>query len=295
MNYQYGNKTMKLAREKTKSFGLGITAGLAGIALTGIFTLFGAISINIAIPVFIGVAIIIGTAHYWKTLHIKTMHDEINQVKNQLTLLGNSITETQGLVQLSGLNQPYPMPFGGSWALTPDAAAILAREIAIRRPNTIVELGSGVSTVMVGRLLQQMGSGRLISLDHDAGWAEETRRNIVANGLQDYVEVLDAPLVKQQFDGKEFVWYQVPEQVRQIEHIDMLTVDGPPQTTDVTVLARYPALPAFNSQFSEHAVIYIDDAKRDTEQEMVNAWHQKYPGWKSRMIDTIPGTCLFER
>jgi len=286
---------MKHAREKTKSFGLGITAGLAGIALTGIFTLFSAVSINMAIPVFIGVAIIIGTAHYWKTLHIKSMHDEINQVKNHLALLGNSITETQGLVQLSGLNQPYPMPFGGSWALTPDAAAILAREIAIRRPDTIVELGSGVSTVMVGRLLQQMGSGRLISLDHDSGWAEETRRNIVANGLQDYVEVLDAPLVKQQFDGKEFVWYQVPEQVRQMKHIDMLTVDGPPQTTDVTVLARYPALPAFNSQFSEHAVIYIDDAKRDTEQEMVKAWHKQYPGWKSKMIDTIPGTCLFER
>lgn len=286
---------MKLAQEKIKSVGLGIAAGLAGIALTGVSALFGAVTMNAAVPVFIGVAIITGTAHYWKTLHIRTMHDEIKQVKNHLALLGNSITETQGLVQLSGLNQPYPMPFGGSWALTPDAAAILAREIAIRRPNTIVELGSGVSTVMVGRLLKQMGCGRLVSLDHDPGWAEETRRNILANELQDYVEVLDAPLVKQQFDGKDFVWYQVPEQVRQIEQIDMLTVDGPPQTTDVAVLARYPALPAFIAQFSAHAVIYIDDAKRDTEQKMVKEWHQQYPGWKSKMIDTIPGTCLFER
>ena len=168
---------MKLAKEKIKSIGLGITAGLAGIALSEyIFICFGAITMDAAIPVFTGVAIIIGTAHYWKTLHIKTMHDEFKQVKNHLALLGNSIAETQGLVQLSGLNQPYPMPFGGSWALTPDAAAILASEIAIRRPNTIIELGSGVSTVMVGRLLKQMGCGRLVSLDHDPGWAEETRR-----------------------------------------------------------------------------------------------------------------------
>lgn len=286
---------MKPVTEKIKSLGLGITAGLAGTSLVGIFALFGAASMNVAIPVFIGVAIVVGTTHYWKTLHIKTMHDELNQLKNHLSLLGDSITETQGLVQLSGLNQPYPMPFGGSWALTPDAAALLAREIAIRRPNTIVELGSGVSTVMVGRLLQQMGGGHLISLDHDPDWAKETRRNILANGLQDYVEVLDAPLVKQQFDGKDFVWYQIPEQLRNIEQIDMLTVDGPPQTTNTTVLARYPALPAFVDQLSEHAVIYIDDAKRDTEQEMIKEWQQQYPGWTPKMIDTIPGTCLFER
>ena len=286
---------MKPVTEKIKSLGLGIAAGLAGTLLVGIFALFGAASMNVAIPVFIGVAIVVGTTHYWKTLHIKTMHDELNQLKNHLSLLGDSITETQGLVQLSGLNQPYPMPFGGSWALTPDAAALLAREIAIRRPNTIVELGSGVSTVMVGRLLQQMGGGHLISLDHDPDWAKETRRNILANGLQDYVEVLDAPLVKQQFDGKDFVWYQIPEQLRNIEQIDMLTVDGPPQTTNTTVLARYPALPAFVDQLSEHAVIYIDDAKRDTEQEMIKEWQQQYPGWTPKMIDTIPGTCLFER
>lgn len=286
---------MILENEKIKSLGIGIIAGLAGTALIGIFSLFGGVSTNVAIPVFISVAIVVGTAHYWKMLHIKTMHDELNQVKNRLSLLGDSITETQGLVQLTALNQPYPMPFGGSWALTPDAAALLAREIFIRRPDIIVELGSGVSTLMVGRLLQQMGCGHLISLDHDPGWAEETRRNILANGLQDYVEVLDAPLTRQQFDGKDFDWYQIPEQLRHINNIDMVTVDGPPQTIDSALLARYPALPAFAAQFSEHAVMFIDDAKRETEREMINLWLQNYPEWKSKMIDTIPGTCVLER
>jgi predicted O-methyltransferase YrrM len=286
---------MKLAKDKTRSLGFGVIAGLMGAALSGVFALFGAASPGAAIPTLIGLTIIIGTAHYWKTLQMRTMRDELNQVKNRLSLLGNSIAETQGLVQLSGLNQPYPMPFGGNWALTPDAAVILAREIVIRRPNTIVELGSGVSTVMVGRLLQQMECGHLISLDHDPDWAEETRRHILANGLQDYVEVLDAPLARQQFDGKEFNWYQIPDRLQGIEQIDMLTVDGPPQTTDSAVLARYPALPAFAAQLSEHAVIFIDDAKRVTEQEMVKKWLQQYPAWKSKVIDTIPGTCFLER
>jgi predicted O-methyltransferase YrrM len=286
---------MKLAKQKTRSLGLGVTAGLAGAALSGVFALFGVSSPGAALSLFISLTIIVGTAHYWKTLHLQTMCDEFNQVRNHLSLLGSGIAATQGLVQLSDLNQPYPMPFGGSWALTPDAAAILAREIAIRRPNTIVELGSGVSTLMVGRLLQRMGCGRLISLDHDPSWAEETRRHISANGLQNYVEVLDAPLARQQFDGKDFDWYQIPAQLRNVQQIDMLTVDGPPQTVDPTVLARYPALPAFASQLSKQAVIFIDDAKRVTEQAMVQKWLQQYPGWTSKMIDTVPGTCFLEK
>lgn len=286
---------MILAKEQTRSLGFGLTAGLAGAALSGGFALFGAVPQGTTIPIFIGLTIIMASAHYWKTLQMQTMRDEFNQVKKELSLLGDGIAKTQGLVQLSDLNQPYPLPFGGSWALTPDAAAILAREIVIRRPNIIVELGSGVSTLMVGRLLQKMGCGHLISLDHDLSWAEDTRRHIAASGLQDYVEVLDAPLARQQFDARDFDWYQIPEQLRHIKQIDMLTVDGPPQTADATVLARYPALPAFAAQLSRRAVIFVDDTKRTTEQEMIKKWLQQYPEWKAKMIDTIPGTCFLER
>ena len=77
--------------------------------------------------------------------------------------------------------------------------------------------------------------------------------------------------------------------------VDMLTVDGPPQTSDSEVLARYPALPAFAGQLSKEAAIFVDDAKRVTEQEMIRKWLQVFPEWKSKMIDTIPGTCVLER
>ena len=55
------------------------------------------------------------------------------------------------------------------------------------------------------------------------------------------------------------------------------------------------ALPAFAAQFSEQAIIYIDDAKRPTETEMVRQWLQHYPGWKSWTFETIPGRCILER
>lgn len=286
---------MKPTKQTISSIGFGVMAGLAGSALVGVYAWLGVVSAGAALPVFIVLLIIVGLAHYWKTLHMQAMRDEFIQVKRRLSLMDNGIAETQGLVQLSGLDQPFPMPFGGSWALTPDAAVVLAREVVVRKPGVVVELGSGASTVMVGRLLKQLGQGRLISLDHDPEWASQTRRYIIASGLQDIVEVIDAPLTRQQFDGKDFDWYRIPEQLRDIQQIDMITVDGPPQVTDTSILSRYPALPAFAAKLSPQAIIYVDDAGRETERNMINAWLQAYPGWASRMIDTIPGTCILER
>ena len=286
---------MTFEKEKGRSLIVGIAAGLAGAATVALFATFGMTPAGAVVPLFASLAIIVGTAHYWKTLHAQGLHDEFRQVKRRLSVLEDSIAETQGLVQLSGLNQPFPLPFGGSWALTPDAAVVLAREVVIRRPEVVVELGSGVSTLLVGRLLRQLGRGRLISLDHDPSWARETRRQVLADGLQDYVEVVDAPMVRQKFDGQAFDWYRIPEQLRDIGEIDMITVDGPPQATDTGILSRYPALPAFAEQLSEQALIYVDDASRETEQAMVKKWLLQYPGWTSRMIDTVPGTCLLER
>jgi len=286
---------MNFIKEKTRSLGFGMAAGLAASALICVLAWFGAAPFAAVAPSFVVLAIVLAAAHYWKTLQAQATDGSFNQLWNRLSLLENEITETQGLVQLSGLNEPFPIPFGGAWALTPDAAAVLAREVVIKRPGTIVELGSGVSTLIVGRLLRQIGAGKLISLDHDPSWAEETRRNIIASGLQDYVEVLDAPLAKQRFDDKEFFWYQIPDKLKQLEQIDMLTVDGPPQSSDSSVLARYPALPAFAAQLTNHAVIFVDDAKRNPEQKMLRKWLQEYPGWSEKMIDTIPGTCILER
>ena len=278
-----------------RSIFFGLATGLVAAILMGAATLLGATSWTAATPVIIALAIGISILHYWKTLHFQAMREGQRQANNRLSLLDDHISETQGLVQLSSYNHPYPMPFGGSWALTPDAAVVLAREIALSRPQTIVELGSGVSTVLIGRMLKQAGTGQLFSLDHDAGWAAETRRHIEASALQDHVVVLDAPLAKQPFGGQEFDWYQVPEQLKQAGSIDLIIVDGPPQALDPNGMPRYPALPAFLAQLSPKAMIYVDDAKRPQEQAMIARWLQENPGFTSRMLETVPGTCLLSR
>ena len=60
------------------------------------------------------------------------------------------------------------------WALRPAALAAVCNEIVIADRREVVELGSGVSTVVLGRLLGQRG-GRLSSVEHDPAWAGVVR------------------------------------------------------------------------------------------------------------------------
>lgn len=276
-----------------RSILFGLVAGVIVFVLAALASLVGVSAGPETPSVLISFVVGMAVLHYWKTLHIQAMSNGFQQVIYKLGLLHDHVSETQGHVQLARFNDAYPLPFGGGWALTADAAAVLVREIALNRPRIIVELGSGVSTQLIGRMLKEAGEGKLYSLDHEASWASQTRCHIQASGLGDYVEVLDAPLAIQQFNGQEYNWYQLPEQVRKLENIDLIVIDGPPQSLAPGGTPRYPALPAFIAQMSPKAILYIDDAKRPQEQEMISMWLREYPQFDSRMYDTAPGTCLF--
>jgi predicted O-methyltransferase YrrM len=278
-----------------RSILFGLATGLAVALLTALAGHLGASDSVAAVAAIVALAAGLAVLHHWKTQHFQSMGEGFQQITRKLNLLHDHVSETQGLVQIYRFNDAYPLPFGGGWALTADAAAVLVREIALNSPNTIVELGSGVSTVLIGRMLKQAGRGRLISLDHDPHWAEQTRKHVRASGLEDFVQVLDAPLGKQRFGDREYDWYQVPEQLRRAGEIDMLVVDGPPQRLDPSGTPRYPALPAFQAQLSPQALIFIDDAKRPQEQAMVERWLEEYPDYEHRMYETVPGTCLLRR
>ena len=271
-----------------------IVAACGGIATAAVAALGLTSSATIA-PMTVGLAMLVGVAHYWKTMQAQITTEQSRTVARRFKALEEQIAETQGLVQLSGAALPYPLAFGGDYALTADAAAVLARRVTLRRPRIVVELGSGVSTILVAKLLENLGGGRIYSLEHDPAWAAETRKHIVAAGLEEHAEVLDAPVTQQQVEGRNYLWYKIPAQIRALEQIDLLIVDGPPQRLDPEGLPRYPALPKLLPQLSESAEIFVDDAKRAAEREMVRLWLERFPGWQAQQLRTVPGTCLLLR
>ena len=124
-------------------------------------------------------------------------------------LLRAQTREFEALTQLfQGFTPRAPMPSSGGYALNPTDLLDLVHLIRTRQPRLVLELGSGTSTVWIAYELQKSG-GRLVSLDHEAAYAEKTRAALAAHGLSEVAEVRDAPLRPVVLDGRSFPWYDV--------------------------------------------------------------------------------------
>jgi hypothetical protein len=169
------------------------------------------------------------------------------------------------------------LPISGlRWgAISPDLAEIVCKEVMTRNPSLVVECGAGISTVIVGCVMKGSGKGKLISLEHDAVWAERVNSWITLHSLGDQVTVLYAPLTEQSFEDRKALWYDVAglknllesEEVRAIE---MLFVDGPPESIANDI--RRPAVPLLQRWFSKNCIIIVDDTNRPRERHIVQDW-----------------------
>ena len=73
----------------------------------------------------------------------------------------------------------------------------------------------------------------------------------------------------------------------------MLVIDGPPGFIQKN--ARYPALPLLFDKLSEDCVIFLDDAARHDEKEIVDLWLNEHPELEHRFFDTERGCSIFTK
>lgn len=165
-----------------------------------------------------------------------------------------------------------PLPQMRGWAASPDVLLVLARHVRQQRPATIFECGSGVSTIVHARAAQLNGFGHVYSVDHDADYAEQTRRALADFGLEEWATVTHAPLTESADGG---TWYDTAR-LPAVAKIDMLFIDGPPADRP-NPLGRYPAGPTLFSRLSENAAVFIDDADRPGETEILRRWAAEFP------------------
>jgi hypothetical protein len=98
----------------------------------------------------------------------------------------------------------------------------------------------------------------------------------VRHGLEGSVSVRHAALVESPIGGHETPWYDLSALDDIVGPIDLLIVDGPPQS--VGALARYPAVPSLIDRLAAGALVILDDAQRDAEAEAVERWIAEFPG-----------------
>jgi predicted O-methyltransferase YrrM len=185
------------------------------------------------------------------------------------------MTDIQALQQLMSRYAPEArLPPVAGWALSPAGLLALTDIIEKRGARSVVECGSGTSTLWIAYALKRLGRGHLIALDHLSEYASKTRAVVAAHGLSDFVEVRDAPLVPRDTVRGEFSWYSFDAaDLRQ--PVDVLLIDGPPGTTGKH--ARYPALSVFVDHLAPGAIIVADDVDRRDEREMLEFWLREEP------------------
>lgn len=174
-----------------------------------------------------------------------------------------------GALSLHALTAAQTVPPLGDSSLSPAAAAQLLALVRARRPSTIVELGAGSSTVLLASAISCWGLGSQVhSIEHDARWVADVEQQVAGNRQ---VQVLHRPLTEMS-DGT--LWYSECPPAMPEGSIDLLIVDGPPDT--VGAGHRSSALPVLYRCLATDAVIFVDDTDRETERRMVNTWLGAY-------------------
>lgn len=285
-----------MAAPLTTSILHGAGAAAIGGSITALGASLGLTTYGAVWPVLSTCAILGALVHHAKQSLAGLVENRTHTLRNRVERMRRDVGDVHGLVRLAPYTHELPLPVGGGWALTGDSAALLAREALDRKPSVVVELGSGASTLILGQILKKNGHGRLLSVDHDPMWANQTRRQVEFLGLQDVVTVLDAPLKPMTVNGEAHQWYDIPSNcLDELGKIDLLFVDGPPQSHDSAVQARYPAFPVLGEHLAGDALIFVDDAHRPTESGMVKRWIADKKEWEPRWFDTIDGVCMLTR
>jgi hypothetical protein len=167
------------------------------------------------------------------------------------------------------LNGP-PLDYG-NWAIDPFFGKVLAQLVHRHQPTHILECGSGTSTVFMAQLQKRVCEGGTVTaLEHLDKYAQKSRQIIEEHDLTDTATVVHAPLEECQVDGKTLTWYRVNTERFEGREIEMMVVDGPPQSTGP--LARYPAAFVMKPCLADDCVIVMDDGDRDDEQKAARRW-----------------------
>ena len=202
-------------------------------------------------------------------------------------------------LQLSLNTLPLKFPVqGAAWSINGFLGRALVDAVLETKPRVIVELGGGISTVLIAAALEHLNwtETRHIAVDHLQHYLELTRTRLDAQGFARKTELWLCPLEDVASCGdagtlENTPWYQgLTERLAETlgeAKIDLLLVDGPPAR--LHPLARRPALDRLRSHLRPGAIVFLDDAKRTEEQATLEYWKNTHAGIEVEVSGDMKG------
>lgn len=118
------------------------------------------------------------------------------------------VTEVQALLQLvPKVPDAPPLPAVGGWALSAGSLLGLWRVVEQDRPATVVECGSGSSTLWLAYATRAAGGAQIVALEHRMLFLNRTRALLAEHGMADAAEIRYAPLTEVRVGEETVRWY----------------------------------------------------------------------------------------
>lgn len=206
--------------------------------------------------------------------------EHLNSIQSLLKVTRDSLPSE--IVELAALREflvgtDVQMPSLGGWPLGASTTTKVCRGLLNGEyRGDILELGGGASTVWIAETLRRIGSHqKFISVDHDEFFLSKTAKAIAEHGLNNYVELIHAPIALTSFLTTPQQWYSI-DKLAELKDIGLLIIDGPPGSTNVD--ARLPSLYFAESRLADHAWILLDDYNRPDEKRISENWIDNISG-----------------
>lgn len=157
-------------------------------------------------------------------------------------------------------------------AVAPRALAVLCNEVVIHKRRNLLECGCGISTLVLGELLDSLG-GRVTTIDDDENWLSIVRE--MTSHLNN-IDFIHAPLRQQTVDGASSEWYDrsIVESAIKGRKFDMVFVDGP--KAKKKPFARQPSFAMIKEFLDEDFALFLDDADRIAERRIAQQWAENF-------------------
>ncbi len=224
---------------------------------------------------------------------LKQAHQNITHLENtSVKKIDECFFQIEALFSIFFSIKPnFPIQSTTGWAASAGLIKKVMEIIFEKKPVRTFEVGSGLSTLIIGHCLKKLGQGKLIAIEHEQKYLEQSQSMINVHGLNDFVSIIHAPIKEYAIGGKKWLWYEdtvmksLPE-----KSIDFLLIDGPPES--LQPLSRYPAIPLLYKYIRKDALAILDDANRPGEKEIMEKWKNEYKTLRYHKGETERGAFI---
>ncbi|MGE0635719.1 MAG: hypothetical protein AB7P01_04705 [Bacteroidia bacterium] len=160
------------------------------------------------------------------------------------------------------------------------AIAMIINDIQINKRQNVLEFGSGLSTILMARLIKKNNlSCKIYSVEHDKNWFDLLNTILKKENTIENVVSIYAPLTPSEKSKNNLEWYNEEAILNSLPEnslFDLVIIDGPPAHERSKSVSRYPALPFLNNKLNKSYSLYMDDASRKGEREVINYWKEEF-------------------